>query len=89
MPVSTYSELGFYKKVHLKSQSMVTRNSIVCKLARGYCLCYCKTFSLVADSTECAKIFLTEKCSAFLCHLKSGNIVGLRKTTNKEKHFCP
>ena len=34
------------------------------KLARGYCLCYWKTFSLVPDSTECAKIFVIEKCSA-------------------------
>ena len=44
--------------------NIVTRNNIVWKLARGYCLCYCKTFSLVQDSTECTKIFVTEKCSA-------------------------
>ena len=31
---------------------IVTRNNIVWKLACGYCLCYCKTFSLVPDSTE-------------------------------------
>ena len=43
------------------SVSIVTRNSIVWKLARGYCLCYCKTFSPVPDSTECTKIFVTEK----------------------------
>ena len=42
---------------------IVARNSIVRKLARGYCLCYCKTFSLVPDSTECTKFFFTEKCS--------------------------
>ena len=42
---------------------IVTRNNIVWKIACGYCLCYCKTFSLVPDSTECTKIFVTEKCS--------------------------
>ena len=42
--------------------NIVTRNNIVWKLACGYCLCYCKTFSLVPDSTECTKIFVTEKC---------------------------
>ena len=42
---------------------IVTRNNIVWKLVRGYCLCYCKTFSLVPDSTECTKTFVTEKCS--------------------------
>ena len=42
---------------------IVTRNNIVWKLACGYCLCYCKTFSLVPDSTECTKIFATKKCS--------------------------
>ena len=34
---------------------IVTRNNIVWKLARGYCLCYCKTFSLVPDPTESIK----------------------------------
>ena len=39
---------------------IVTRNNIVWKLARGYCLCYCKIFSLVPDSTKCTKkIFVT------------------------------
>ena len=42
---------------------IVTRNNIVWKLARGNCLCYCKTFSLVPDFTECTKIFVTKKCS--------------------------
>ena len=42
---------------------IVTRNNIVWKLAYGYCLCCCKTFLLVPDSTECTKIFVTEKCS--------------------------
>ena len=44
--------------------AIVTRNNIVWKLARGYCLCFCKTFSLVPDSTECTKNFVTEKYSA-------------------------
>ena len=43
--------------------NIVTRNNIVWKLLRGYCLCYCKTFSLVPGSTECTKSFITEKCS--------------------------
>ena len=34
---------------------IVTRNNIVWKLVRGYCLCYCKTFLLVPGSTECTK----------------------------------
>ena len=50
--------------IFLLEITIVTRNNIVWKLARGYCLCYCKTFSLVPDSTECTKIFVTEKCSA-------------------------
>ena len=28
---------------------------------RGYCLCHCKTFSLVPDSTECRKIIFTKE----------------------------
>ena len=67
--------------------NIVTRNNIVWKLAHSYCLCYCKTFLLVPDSTECTKVFATAKCCKFLCHLKSNNIIGQRKTTNKEKHF--
>ena len=43
--------------------NIITRNNIAWKLVRGYCLCYCKTFSLVPDSTECTKTFVTEKCS--------------------------
>ena len=43
--------------------TIVTRNNIVWKFAHGYCLCYYKTFSLVPDSTECTKSFVTEKCS--------------------------
>ena len=52
-------------------------------------LCYCKAFSLVPDFTGCTKTFVTEKCSTLLCHLKSNNIIGQRKTTNKEKHIYP
>ena len=44
---------------------IVTRNNIVWKLARDYCLCYCKIFLLVPDSTECTKIFVTKKCSTW------------------------
>ena len=60
---------------------IVTRKNIVWKLACSYCLCYCKTFSLVPDS------LLTKSAVHYLCHLKSNNIIGQRKTTNKEKYF--
>ena len=59
------------------------------KLAGGYCLCYCKTFSLMPDSTECTKFFLPKCAVHYLYHLKSNNIVSQRKTTNTEKHFYP
>ena len=52
------------------------RNNIVWKLTRGYCLCYCKTFSLVPDSTECTKNFLPKSVVDYLYHLKSNNIIG-------------
>ena len=65
--------------------AIVTRNNIVWKHARGYCLCYCKTFSQVPDST---KFLLPKSVVHYFCHLKSNNI-GQRKTTNKEKHFHP
>ena len=67
--------------------NIVIRNNIVWKLARGYCLCYCKTFSLVPDSTECTKILLRKSAVHYLYHLKSNNIIGQRKTTNTEKHL--
>ena len=69
--------------------NIVTRNNIVWKLARCYCLCYCKTFSLVPDFTGCIKNVLLKRVVHYLCHLKSNNIIGQRKTTNKEKHFYP
>ena len=50
--------------------SIVTRNNIVWKLARGYCLCYGKTFSLVPDSTECSKKFFTEEYSTLFVPTK-------------------
>ena len=71
-----------YSRFNRHLLTIVTRNKIVWKLVRGYCLCYCKTFLLVPDSTEYTKI-------CYLCHLRSNNIIGQRKTTNKEKHFYP
>ena len=68
---------------------IVTRKNIVWKLACSYCLCYCKTFSLVPDFTGCIKNVLLKRVVHYLCHLKSNNIIGQRKTTNKEKHFYP
>ena len=46
--------------------NIVTRNDIVWKLARGYFLCYCKTFLLVPDSAEGTKLFTEERSSALL-----------------------
>ena len=57
------------------------------KLARGYCLFYSKTFSLVPDSTECTKFFLPKSAVHYLHHQKSSNIIGQSKTTNTEKHL--
>ena len=50
---------GFYEYAEI----IVARNNVVRKLACGYCVCYCKTFSLVLDSTECTKNYFTEECS--------------------------
>ena len=61
------------KKCRKKSsfvQDIYTRNNIVWKLARGYCLCYCKTSSLVPDSTECTTNFFTEECSTLFVQPK-------------------
>ena len=69
--------------------NIVTRNNIVQKHARGYCLCHCKTFSLVLDSTECTEIFLLKSAVHYLHHLKSNDIIGQRKTTNTEKDIYP
>ena len=82
-----YDVMNF--EFNLISLIIVTRNNIVWKLARSYCLSYCKTFSLVPDSTECKKIFVTDKCSTLFVPPKSNNIIGQRETTNKEKHFYP
>ena len=49
---------------------IVTKNNIAWKLARGYCLYYWKTFSLVPDFTECTKSFVTEKCRTLLASPK-------------------
>ena len=35
------------------------------------------------------KFLLPKSAERYLCHLKSNNITGQRKTTNKEKHFHP
>ena len=71
------------------SLNIVTKYNIVWKLARGYCLRYCKTFSLVPDSTGCTEMFFTKSAVHYLYHLKSNHIIGQRKTNNTEKHFYP
>ena len=70
-------------------ETIVTRNNIVWKLARGCCICYCKTFSLVPDSTECTNYFLPKCAVHYSYHLRSNNIVSQRETTNTEKYFHP
>ena len=49
---------------------------------RGYCLCYCKTFSLLPDPTQCTNIFLPKSAVHYLYHLKLNNIIDRRKTPN-------
>ena len=39
--------------------------------------------------TSAQKILLAKSVVHYLCHLNSNNIIGQRKTTNKEKHFYP
>ena len=56
--------------------NIVTRNNIVWKLAHGYCLCYCKTFLLVPDSTECTETFLPKSGVHYLYQLKSNKVIG-------------
>ena len=68
---------------------MVTRRNIVWKLARGYCLCYCMTFWLVPDPTECTQKNLPKSAVQYSYYLKSYNVIGQRKTTDIEKHFHP
>ena len=62
-----YVFILLYHDLHLVgfhvSLNIGTRNNIVWKVMGDYCLSYCKTFWLVPDSTECTKIFVTEKCS--------------------------
>ena len=62
-----------------------TRNTnIAWKIARGYCLCYCKTFLLVPYPTECT-IFLPNSTVHYSYYLK----LNQRKTSNTEKEFYP
>ena len=61
MIIRSFVKCGFNKPKRLSidysislkfSWTIVTRNNIVWKLAHGYGLCYCKTFSLVPDSVQ-------------------------------------
>ena len=40
-------------------------------------------------SQSAQKFLLPKSVEHYLCHLKSNNIIGQWKTTNKEKHFYP
>ena len=81
--------LNFQVLVIMMYLGIVTRNNIVWKLARGYYLCYCNTFSLAPDSRVHNIFFSPKSVAHYLHHLKSNNIIGQSKTTNTEKHFYP
>ena len=85
----TFLRVNFHFATFFMGFTIVTKNEIVWKLARSYCLCYCKTFSLVPGSTECRKFFLPKCAVHYVYHLKSNNIVSQRKTINTEKYFYP
>ena len=57
---------------------IVTRNNMAWKLVHGYFLCYCKTFSLVPDSTERTNFFLPKSAVHHLYHLKSNTSFNLK-----------
>ena len=73
--------------LNLMGFTIVTKNKIVWKLTRGYCLCYCKTFSLLPDLTECTKKFLPKSAVHYLYHQKSNNATDQSKSTNTEEHL--
>ena len=66
-------------------QTVVTRNKIVARLL----FMLLKDFVASARLQRVHKNFLPKSVVHYLCHLKSNNIIGQRKTTNKEKHFYP
>ena len=55
---------------HSYGSIIVTRNDIVWKSARGLCLCYCKTLSLVLDPQSAHKKILRKSVVHYLHHLK-------------------
>ena len=67
---------------------MVTTKNVVWKRARGYCLCYCKTFSLVPDWVH-KKPFLQEITVHYLYYSRLNYTIIQKKTTNIEKLFYP
>ena len=69
--------------------TIVRRNNIVWKLGRGYCLCYCKNFSVVKTPQSAQNLFFPKSAVHYLCYLKSSNTIDQRKTTNTEKYFYP
>ena len=50
-------------------------------------LCYCKTFLLVPDPTECTKFFLLKSAVHYLCNLKTNHIIVQRKTEIQKNSF--
>ena len=48
-----------------------------------------KLFRYFQTPQSAQKFLLSKSVVNYLCHLKSNNIIGQRKTTNKEKHFYP
>ena len=87
LPVLKFQISVFQKIFPLITQRSPQRNNIVWKLACGYCLSYCKIYSLVPDSEECIHFFSPNSAVHYFYHLKSNNIVGQRKTNNTEKYL--
>ena len=83
-----FGTISVTSRTGIISAIIITRNNIVWKLACGYYLCYCKTFSLVPGSWEFTKIFLPKCAVHYFYHLESNNnIISQKKTPNTEKHF--
>ena len=67
---------------------IVRRNNIIWKLA-AIIYVLARLFRWCQAPQSAQKFLLPKSVVRYLCHLKSNNIIGQRKTTNKEKHFYP
>ena len=64
------------------NSNIVTRNNIVWKLARGYCLCYCKTFSFQTPQSA-QKFLLPKSVVHYLCHLNWLRVISCQEQINR------